>query len=52
MILKNLLLTNTSFNKLFVEGKIDLKLINYLPKPQKRETYNEKIRNISSRSFS
>ena len=43
--------TNKTFNKLFVEGKIDPKLIKYLPKPQRKETYNEKIRNISSRNF-
>ena len=30
----------TNFNKLFVEGKIDPKLIKYLPKnPQKKEKY-------------
>ena len=41
-----------NFNKLFVEGKIDPELIKYLPKkPQKKETYNEKIRKISSRNF-
>ena len=40
-----------NFNKLFAEGKIDPKLIKYLPKkPQKKET-NEKIRKISSRNF-
>ena len=42
----------THFDKLFVKGEIDLKLIKYLPKkPEKKETYNEKIRKISSRNF-